>query len=148
MRNLAVACLCFSYFATPSFSASRQAEKLSAQVASPPPLDVSPETIWRQVAADQAATVEAASHSPSVTKLFVVGWELHHGLYFLPAGLKTFHAAFPEFQNVETREEVERKVRFPGPETEGQRLFCRCTGVPLEQYGRFLIRTAVLEWRK
>lgn len=125
----------------------------------PPVLEAVPppdsEEAQQRLAAEQSAALKRVARTRrGVTRTFVIGWEMHHGIYLVPAQTKDWFAAewvTPDFQAGELRDRL-ATAASGSPDTAahvGQRLVCRCTGVPWSFYGqkRFLIRQADLVWR-
>jgi hypothetical protein len=148
-----------------AFSATAEPTKLPTPphvVPVPLPPDINSEEFQQQLARKQSAALKKAARArQNVTRIFIVGWEMHHGIFLVPRNSITVRNWFlgdwvaPDFEDdtLADRFEEEASARvFPAgakiPHL-GQRLICRCTGVPWRFYSeqRFLVRSAKLEWQ-
>ena len=140
---------------TPAQQSRSQASPPS-MVPIPPPPDINSEEFQQQLAGEQSAALGKISRSRrSVTRSFAVGWEMHHGLFLVPANARDWLRAewfTPDFLAGDLRDRLAAAAVPNAPTMAahyGQKLVCRCTGVEWSFYGqkRFLIREAELEWK-
>ncbi|NEX93822.1 hypothetical protein, partial [Caulobacter sp. 17J65-9] len=115
----------------------------------PPPIDPHSEAFQAQMAQERAEALTRVSRSrENVTRSFYVGWEMHHGFYLIPVRGGDDDIVFPDFADQGVREQFGDFVRSVGPEHEGQKALCDCTGVAWTHNGQpeFLVRAARLTW--
>lgn len=118
------------------------------------PVDPDSEEARAREAREWSTALETVSRTrQSVTRSFDVGWEMHHGLFLVPAeAVDWLHAEWewPDFLDDGLQREF-AKAAGPVPDDPhpGQKLVCECTGVEWSFHGqkRFLVRAAKLEWR-
>ncbi|MBO9712030.1 hypothetical protein [Sphingomonas sp.] len=133
-------------------TAAGQQSRPPPPVAPPVPVRVDFEEVRRQVALEQRAALRKAARSQRiVTRSFSVGWEVHHGLFLVPANAANWLAAdwlVPDFLAPGLGDRLAAAAASPGAAHAGQRLVCRCTGVEwsFHDQKRFLVREAELSW--
>jgi len=115
-------------------------------------LDPNSEESRKRLALEQDVALEKVSKTKrNVVRKFAVGWEMHHGLYLVPSNAKDWLAAdwsTPDFLDEQLQERMVAAATPYSPDHVGQKLICRCTGIPWSFYGekRFLVRQAELTW--
>jgi len=113
----------------------------------------------RQLAREEAVAITRVSRSRhNVTRTFIVGWEMHHGLFLVPLNSTSAKNWFlvdwitPNFRDYVLADKFAQQAN-PNASIAamhlGQRLICYCTGVPWRFYTtkQFLVRSATLEWQ-
>jgi len=116
-------------------------------------------SVRQQLAREKAAALTRISRSrQNVTRTFIVGWEMHHGLFLVPLNSTSAKNWFlvdwivPNFRDHALADKFAQQAN-PNGSTEvvhlGQPLICYCTGVPWRFYTakQFLVRSATLEWQ-
>ena len=146
--NLKVA-LCVGFFLV---ACSTLVDARSSKIPPPtpvPPLRLRSEQIQKELLADMSvARGKALQSNPMVTRKFVVGWELHHGYFFIPVGSPNAivtpdlldKRVLADF-NEQNRQDVLAKHV-------GQKLICECKGISWAFHSnqRFVVQAARLTW--
>lgn len=125
----------------------------------PPFIGIDSEAFQKERAEREAAALREASKSgKEVTRTFIVGWEMHNGLFLVPLNSTSVENWLlvawytPDFRDDTLLREFVEQAN-PNASTAaahlGQRLICHCTGVEWRYYAqkRFLVQSATLEWQ-
>ncbi|APZ99803.1 hypothetical protein BWQ93_15905 [Sphingopyxis sp. QXT-31] len=124
-----------------------------------PPIasDFNSEDFRQRLAVKQNAALKAAAASGSeVKRLFIVGVEMHHGIFLTsltpyPSDIGLPYHVMPDFVNDDMQAKFLSAMSQEAMSKHvGQRLMCECVGVEWSFHGtnRFFVRQAELRWEQ
>ena len=134
-----------------SATAPPRAHHRRPMIVPPVSLDINSAAFQEAMARNQSIGLRKASRTKrNVVRVFIVGWEMHHGYDLVPFD-RHDDWVMPDFLDQEVSAAFDAQNRQDVYAAHvGERLLCDCTGVTWHFYTseRFIVRSAKLRWVK